>query len=677
MDTSINNIRHISLVDCIVLNFLKKGNVFRRAIVLADVDNDSDNELVLGSLEGNLAIFKGIEKSPWKVANNLGSISCVSVGDLGNNGKNLIVSISSEGICNIFDVSESSQTQLLEQFLVEQQQEHQEQQQDIDDPEVITGDESGVRDTVCSPSSSSSSVSVLDNSNNNSNNNDDDISNNTPIGERSISPPPTTTTTTTNTTEHESHSRSSSIPPLPNKTNNVLIPLLTQRLPPNASCILIGDIDGDGLNELVIGTYDHSLYAFSLYKDCVDNNDDGFNIINNNQNNNSNNNNNNKKPFILNIKNKWQLPGQVGSLVLAKEMGEKILIIGLCEGTNYILLNQKGALYKDNSNQEHHGSKGSNSYRTYPFHHNINMSGSMQADMISSPSISVVSSNSNINNDNSNNNNGQSIQNSGMFSPMMNDSQSVVSVNSSNGGVNSNIINNNNGHNLNNSIGTSIFSIGQTSSRRKRTEIITNISPPIRICEDDQEDGDSNNSSNASSIVSIATLDGVLRLQKIGKGPVWKMEIQEMGSGQLIALQTIRQKNMKTDCAVACGWDGLTLVVDPHRNVLSFKFGDRVCAFTSGYYSLSKGVPSICFIYVTFFGEIIIYHDISLNTQPMRSLTYTTKQEWNQLSQMIPSSISSMEDKEIDQSNSYNLLLSNPEFSIQSLTNYLNQLKSK
>jgi len=151
-----------------------------------------------------------------------------------------------------------------------------------------------------------------------------------------------------------------------------------------------------------------------------------------------------------------------------------------------------------------------------------------------------------------------------------------------------------------------------------------------------------------------------------------------MGSGQLIALQTIRQKNSKTDCAVACGWDGLTLVVDPHRNVLSFKFGDRVCAFTSGYYSLSKGVPSVCFIYVTFFGEIIIYHDISLNTQPMRSLTYSTKQQWNELSQMIPPSISSLEDKEIDQANSYNLLLSTPEFSVQSLTNYLNQqLNSK
>ncbi|EFA85441.1 hypothetical protein PPL_01398 [Heterostelium album PN500] len=167
--------------------FSWKGNVFRRAITLADVDNDSDNELIVGSLEGNLTIFKGTEKSPWKVANNLGSIVGIAVGDLLSCNKNLLVVISSEGVCNIYNVHS------------------------------------------------------------------DDIG------------------------------------------GKELIPTISQRLPPNASAILIGDIDHDGKNELIIGTYDHTLYSFSLVLSSNQQQQQQESEHQSNNNNYNNNNNNNEQ----------------------------------------------------------------------------------------------------------------------------------------------------------------------------------------------------------------------------------------------------------------------------------------------------------------------------------------------------------------------------------------------
>lgn len=48
--------RAISLVNRIEFEF--RGNVARNAVVLGDLDNDGCNELVIGSDNGKVAIFK-------------------------------------------------------------------------------------------------------------------------------------------------------------------------------------------------------------------------------------------------------------------------------------------------------------------------------------------------------------------------------------------------------------------------------------------------------------------------------------------------------------------------------------------------------------------------------------------------------------------------------------------
>jgi len=85
------------------------GNVEQTALILGDVDNDNDYELVIANISGTLAIFKGINSSKaFRIASNLGSISCITVADVLNIGKNLIVCITLEGSCHLFEIINES-----------------------------------------------------------------------------------------------------------------------------------------------------------------------------------------------------------------------------------------------------------------------------------------------------------------------------------------------------------------------------------------------------------------------------------------------------------------------------------------------------------------------------------------------------------------------------------------
>ncbi|XP_011454196.1 KICSTOR complex protein ITFG2 [Magallana gigas] len=101
--------RNVSFVERIELDF--SGNIFNHAIVLGDVDNDQGHELAVGNTDGDLAIFKGSSKSPWKRCSSLGMITCIGVGDVFNKGKNVLVALTAEGWCNIFDIKADSSSE--------------------------------------------------------------------------------------------------------------------------------------------------------------------------------------------------------------------------------------------------------------------------------------------------------------------------------------------------------------------------------------------------------------------------------------------------------------------------------------------------------------------------------------------------------------------------------------
>ncbi|CAI6345816.1 unnamed protein product [Macrosiphum euphorbiae] len=81
-------------------DFELPGNVFNSAIALGDVDNDNEIELVIGSVEGDLFIFKG-HRLIQKIS-GLGIITAIAIGDLMNCGSNALIVISGDGWCHIY-----------------------------------------------------------------------------------------------------------------------------------------------------------------------------------------------------------------------------------------------------------------------------------------------------------------------------------------------------------------------------------------------------------------------------------------------------------------------------------------------------------------------------------------------------------------------------------------------
>lgn len=104
------NNRSVSLVENLQLEI--SDSLFNESLLLADVDNDDDCELVVGQINGDLLIFKGSHHKPWRICHHLGMITCVGVGDLWNQGENLLFCITAEGWCHIFHITVDSEDKL-------------------------------------------------------------------------------------------------------------------------------------------------------------------------------------------------------------------------------------------------------------------------------------------------------------------------------------------------------------------------------------------------------------------------------------------------------------------------------------------------------------------------------------------------------------------------------------
>jgi hypothetical protein len=75
--------RPVSVAQCSFVQRLVlpvKGTVLANALLLADVDSDGENELILGTTDGELLIFKHAHTLPCFVAGNVGTIACLAVG---------------------------------------------------------------------------------------------------------------------------------------------------------------------------------------------------------------------------------------------------------------------------------------------------------------------------------------------------------------------------------------------------------------------------------------------------------------------------------------------------------------------------------------------------------------------------------------------------------------------
>lgn len=153
---------------------------------------------------------------------------------------------------------------------------------------------------------------------------------------------------------------------------------------------------------------------------------------------------------------------------------------------------------------------------------------------------------------------------------------------------------------------------------------------------------------NSCSLIVIATLDGTLML--VNKDEIlWSLQVDH----QLFALAVLdsikeghssrampqsessctmipntddekvlevddqRDDEAKSQYFIACAWNGKTYIIDENRNYLRFKFGEAVSAFAAGNYFFN-GKHHASLVYATFNNQIILYHDVILDSiRPM------------------------------------------------------------
>ncbi|XP_023015849.2 KICSTOR complex protein ITFG2 [Leptinotarsa decemlineata] len=252
--------RAISLVKKIEFEFT--GNVARNAVTLGDVDNDGCNELIVGNQNGDIAIFKGKEK--LQSISKLGFITCIAVGDVTNQKRNVLTIITADGWCYLYAAPEN-----------------------ILDDSVNTLDESV--DQVDGQINSTSGTGS---------------SENLPIGEFA------------------------DLKIKKDDSERVqLICIHMQRIPANCKDIVLGDVDGDGMIEMILGLTDRVvrsyrwvanpyLPALNLTDSCL-----GFEPSD-------------KLLGKFVALNKWECANQIGSITLHHSLdGKACLLIAQPGGT--------------------------------------------------------------------------------------------------------------------------------------------------------------------------------------------------------------------------------------------------------------------------------------------------------------------------------------------------------
>jgi len=111
-------------------------------------------------------------------------------------------------------------------------------------------------------------------------------------------------------------------------------------------------------------------------------------------------------------------------------------------------------------------------------------------------------------------------------------------------------------------------------------------------------------------LVAIATLDGMLTLQQqqdSSSSVLWTQQVLH----QLFAVFPF---GYERELIAACAWNGMTYIIDQQRNMVRFRFPERVCTFYAGEYAVhAGGANEPCLVYVTFNDRIFVYYNLGLD----------------------------------------------------------------
>ncbi|XP_067654862.1 KICSTOR complex protein ITFG2-like [Haliotis asinina] len=143
------------------------------------------------------------------------------------------------------------------------------------------------------------------------------------------------------------------------------------------------------------------------------------------------------------------------------------------------------------------------------------------------------------------------------------------------------------------------------SCRARNKEVSTVIVGGIKRERKEKDD-------KASSFYALATLDGSLVLVQSDKTEsdkiVWSLQVDH----QLFSLHKLDVTGNNREEVVCCSWDGQTYIVNHSREVVRYQFEENVAAFSAGFFALPDQGNVPCFVYATFNNRIYIYYNISL-----------------------------------------------------------------
>ncbi|KAF9130365.1 integrin alpha FG-GAP repeat-containing protein 2 [Mortierella sp. 14UC] len=91
---------------------------------------------------------------------------------------------------------------------------------------------------------------------------------------------------------------------------------------------------------------------------------------------------------------------------------------------------------------------------------------------------------------------------------------------------------------------------------------------------------------------------------------------QKTSTPSLLISEPYGSRFQKNDMFVGCSWSGITFFIDQEFNTAQYDFDARVCAFGAGQYAVTPGRNEPCLFYVDFEDNIYVYYNLYIQTEP-------------------------------------------------------------
>ncbi|XP_043506670.1 KICSTOR complex protein ITFG2-like isoform X1 [Frieseomelitta varia] len=536
------------------------GTVCRYGLTIGDVDNDGDNELVVGTAEGELYIFKGLEL--WQKIPGLGLVTSVAIGDIFNYGRNALVVICGDGWAHIFYSPRSVNPSIINATSTQQLIKEANDQDNIKHGHANMDIETAVNMT--------SSLSL------------DQVDGNNELSE------------------------------LSGKMECVHV----QRIPTNTKMVLVADVDKDGANEMILGLTDRVVRSYrwssnlelgrgklvGLNKwECA--NQIGTVTLQHMA---------DGTPTLLVAQ-----PG--GTFMRIKcnpedcHLEEETRHQGNETAASCVDYQTLGISRMRNQNisTEIIGNLEcivENKVSNYEFKESLFKSSETQhGKNLKSVSLELKKNNS------------QSEVRKDSFSTAEGRRKSLTTENSKTNPSRDQIDGNVLGGNIiigDYDVKSEKDSLLPTYKHFSRQDIGSN-SKTNDLKGKSQTEIDVNIQNNLlqGKPYALATLDGTIMLVK-DEIILWSMQVDH----QIFALCRLDVTGDGSDEIVACAWDGQTYILDQQRNSVRFQFEEPVRAFCTGNYNVTPGFPTPCLVYNSFNNKIFLYYDVTLPSMVTKPL---------------------------------------------------------